>query len=141
MGLLEVSTYDLQSTEGQSQAIDDIITEYNNQDDQTNNYNSLQIAAFGVATVTLASPPWTGGPITVFNHGLGYAPAFLVYFGLLSSGGIFSSPLVDYSSILGLAGSVNFFTDSQNLYLKWDDHAQTPTQQITYIIFQRPIVN
>lgn len=117
-----------------------IVVEMNRQFDSTNALKKLGIAAYGTQLINLASPPWSAPDGVVVNHGLGYAPMFMVFFGKISIGGIFSTPLIDYS-IFGFNGVVSFSVDSQNLLYHWNDSAPTPQQSITYLIFTNPIVN
>ena len=139
--MINSTVYDLETLTGQQQALEDIINELNQQYDSTTNTKSLQIVASDTVAITLNTPPWTGDPIVIFNHNLGYEPVFFIFFGTIEAPGMISTPLVDFSDLFGLRGSVNFYTDKQSLYVKWDSTAQTATQQVTYIIFAKPIVN
>lgn len=140
MSLLDVTMYDLSKPADQFQALQDIIDEHNNQYDESNAVSALNVVAAGVARISLPSPPWSGPPIPFFTHTLGYAPVFLAYFGTIQSGGILSAPFVEYNAQFNaLAGDVEFSADSTNLYVEWNDHAQSVGQSITYIVFARPI--
>lgn len=137
--LLDSSIYDLDTSEGQLQAIQDMIDEQNRQFDLGSSLKSLQVAFFDTKKITLNTPPYTGDPIPIVEHGLNYEPIFIAYFGSLTAAGIFSTPLINFIGAIGLNGTANFYVDEQNLYVKWDSSAPTPIQQVTYIIFSNPI--
>lgn len=141
MSLFDLLSYDLDTVDGQLEAIQDIVDEQNHQYDVGTNFKGLQVAFFDTVTITLNSPPSSGDPITVVRHGLGYAPIFLAYLGILSTGGVFPMPIIDFLGATGLNGAVTFWADATNLYVKWNDSAPTPTQHITYIIFSNPITS
>lgn len=140
--LIDKSTYDLMTPEGQLQALSDIIDEFNGQDSSVHASKALKIIATGVANVTLASPPWTGPPIAFYQHNLGYAPMFFAFQGQVNNGGVNLLPLVDFQTqpSTALGGVVQAYADSTSLYVYWQDHAQAQVQQITYFVFNQPIV-
>ena len=130
-------TYDSLQTDEEN--INQIIEELNRQYTIVGGQKALKTASYGETTVSV---PQSGNDIVVFNHALGYAPMFLLFQGSVKN--ILNQlPIVDAAVLLGtfhFSGSVAASCDSNNVYINWRDTAPAPTQTITYVVFQNPIL-
>lgn len=144
--MLDVLGYDLNTASGQQDALEAMYEEHNRQYDQASTYQSLPIAAYGVASLSITPTDRTNStPISVIYHGLGYEPIFMLFQGTMAAGGITGMPLLDafYNTFLGdfqFVGHVRAYTDKSNIWVVWNDQLQTSTQSITYLIFASPLL-
>lgn len=119
MALLDITAYDLNTTDGQADAIDDLIGESNSQFDRLNNVVSFAVQAYTQLTVNLVNGQPTGTYQASYNHGLGFPPAVLAYF--LQTGQGFYAPLpydeAQFDAPPGVSNTYQYFTvDETNVY-------------------------
>lgn len=123
MSLLDVTGYDLTTSDGQNAALQDIIDEQNRQYDQSAAASSYTIVAYAQLIVDLIDGSPSGIYTATYVHGLGYPPAVIPFdlIGNSSDSGYTPLPYVEKKGGIFTtdpqANTYQYYTvDNNNLY-------------------------
>lgn len=151
MALLNATAEDLTTSEGQAQAIQKIIGEFNKLQDTSDLLNTLQVSSYGLIDVAVKDAAPAGKTFTASaRHGLGFMPIFLPFYFDVTNNFYISLPFIS-----GITGDVDgsavetiftdSYVDSQFIYYEiiyGSNYPSIPadyTAQMFYYIFNIPV--
>lgn len=144
MALLQLSQDDLKTDDSQTKFIPEIIDELNNQQEDSDLFNYLNIAAYGVLKMDLTNNVGTNNLTVSFQHGLNFKPVFLAYLIADPNIGSGGTPLptwqtLGYQPLNGLT-FIYAYADVQNLNITyWRAGGSGFVLFFQYYIFNLPM--